>query len=102
LPVRGAALEGRPRVKEKQKNPYQRLLESLGKYRGSVKYPKTKTMWTYPKNKLGEGWTLAGLYERVSAADQLGFDVVLTADDAGIRVSYRARPDESHLPWSVR
>jgi hypothetical protein len=54
-------------------------------------------MWHYPKAKLNDGWPLGGLYERVAAADQLGYDVVLSVAEEGLRVHYQKRPDTSDI-----
>ena len=51
-------------------------------------YRKKVGMWHYPKDKLSEGWTLTDVYERVAAAEQLGYDVVLKAPKKGLEVEY--------------
>lgn len=79
--------------KEKRqiKTPYQRLAEDFEEYRRKVKFPRTVGMWNYPKARLNENWTLGDLYERVKAADQLGYDVSLFAADEGLVVRYVAK-----------
>lgn len=83
-------------MREKPITPYARLLADVRKFASSVKYPHKKLMWRYNKSDLGKHWTLTDLYERVKAADQLGYDVVLVAEDAGLAVQYAKRPD---VPW---
>ena len=83
-------------MREKPITPYARLLADVGKFASSVKNPKKRLMWRYGKQDLGKNWTLTDLYERVKAADQLGYDVVLIAEDAGLVVQYAKRPD---IPW---
>jgi hypothetical protein len=56
-----------------------------------VKHPQRKVMWRYPKDKLSTQWSLADLYERVAAANQLDYDVRLTANDDGLLVEYIKR-----------
>jgi len=74
-------------------NPYQRLLKDVKDFAWKVKYASRKIMWTYPKARLSEGWSLADLHARVSAADQLGYDVHLIANDEGLVVKYVKRAD---------
>ncbi len=82
-------------------NPYSRLKRIAIEWASSVIYPHKRLMWTYPKSKLeNESWCLANLFERVSAAGQLGYTVVLEADDSGLRVMYKKLPDE--LPWELK
>jgi hypothetical protein len=84
----------------KRFNPYTALKAEFTKYVNAVEFPKRKAMWTYPKARLGEAWNLAELWERVAAAEQLGYDVVLTATAEGLVVTYRQkRPDR---PWETR
>jgi len=79
-----------------RKNPYSALKDEFRKFVGCVKYRRRVRMWVYPKNKLGEGWSLADLAERVAAADQLNHDVVLTNDSGDLVVSYVERVT---IPW---
>lgn len=68
--------------------PYQRLRANVDEYVRKVSNPRRIGMWTYPKTRINEAWTLGDLYERVRAADQLGYDVQLIANDAGLLVQY--------------
>jgi hypothetical protein len=87
-------------VKTKPVTPYARLKTEFANFVDLVLYPHTKLLWTYPKARLDEGWTLSNLAERVSAAAQLGYDVVLTRSENGdLVVQYRKqRPTR---PWNV-
>lgn len=80
-------------MKEKPITPYERLLREVRSFAGKVKYAHRKMMWMYPKERLSEGWRLTDLYERTKAADQLDYDAVLVADDSGLKVMYKKRPD---------
>ncbi len=74
--------------------PYNRLMASMRKAWIKVKDPKRVTMWHYPKARLRDGWKLDDLWERVSAASSLGYDVCLTATEEGLWVHYvEKRPD---------
>lgn len=84
-------------MREKPITPYARLLADVRKFAISVKFAHKKLMWRYNKQDLGKNWTLTDLYERVKAAEQLGYDVVLIAEDAGLAVQYTKRPD---VPWN--
>jgi hypothetical protein len=83
--------------------PYQRLLTEFREFASKIYYPHTKTMWVYPKGKLGERWNLYDLAERTAAAEQLGYDVVLKyvndGDNPGLCVQYRKKPPLR--PWVV-
>jgi hypothetical protein len=81
-------------------NPYQRLLETFREYWRGVEYAQRKTMWRYARDSLGKNWSLVDLDQRVAAAQQIGYDVILISDDEGLLVQYRKKhPD---MPWEVR
>ena len=69
-------------------NPYNRLKEEFRSWVFKATHRQTKTMWVYPKKDLSHGWRLDTLHERVSAADQLGYDVELKATQDGLVVQY--------------
>ena len=73
----------------KRLNPYQRLLNQIKDFlRDDVKYRHKKLMWRYSKKSLNNGWDLSQVYERVQAAEQLGYDVQLIANGSGLEVHY--------------
>ena len=78
----------------KRFNPYTALLDRAQKFRSQVINPVTKFMWNYPKSDLKIGWPLDDLYQRVAAADTLGYDVKLVAAERGLEVSYVKRPKD--------
>jgi hypothetical protein len=78
-------------MRPKPVTPYTRLLNQALEVLSPVFYPRRISMWRYPKEKLSTPWRLDDLYERVVAADQLGFDVVLIAGDDGLSVKYQQR-----------
>jgi len=79
----------------KRFNPYTALLDRAQKFRSQVINPVKRIMWNYPKNELNKtGWRLNDLYERVAAADQLGWDVKLVAAERGLEVHYVKRPKD--------
>lgn len=84
-------------MKKKPVNPYSALLDRAQKFRSRVMNPVKNGMWTYPKNRLAEGWALSELYERTAAANQLGYDVKLEATDAGLEVKYVLRPQDEYF-----
>lgn len=84
----------------KRTNPYTALQISARNWARSVLYGARKTMWLYPKARLGDKWSLAHLAERVAAANQLGYDTKLENSDEGLRVVYVQRPPEA--PWEFR
>lgn len=73
----------------KRKNPYQYLLDQIREFCDKLKYRHKIFMWRYPKWQLKDKqFNLMDLWERTSAAEQLGYDVILDATDDGIEVSY--------------
>lgn len=86
-------------MKEKRKTPYQMLLKEVKEWASKVRYRHEKEMWLYPKKYLTNGWSMAELYERVSAAEQLGYDVVLYATKDGLSVRYRKQIPNVPLKW---
>lgn len=85
----------------KPKTPYQRLLEDVQEYARKVRYASTTLMWFYQKDELSNNWRLDGLNERVRAADQLGYDVILRSTDRGLEVLYRKRAPDPSRYWDV-
>jgi len=75
----------------KRTNPYNYLKAQFVEFVNSVTYRRRVRMWTYPKAKLSQGWSLVDLNERVASADQLGFDVQLRSTDDGLVVEYIAK-----------
>lgn len=89
-------------MSQKRINPYDRLKQEAKKWALKVAYPLRKTMWRYPKADLlrDGGWHLADLWERVAAAEQLGWRVELTASDEGLVVTYVKKHEDA--PWEFR
>jgi hypothetical protein len=71
---------------DKRVTPYQRLLAAARSYVSRVEHPTRKALWTCPKDKLAESWRLDNLFERVAAADLLGYDTRLNRRRAARRV----------------
>lgn len=83
----------------KRKNPYQMLLDRIIKFCGEVRHRHTRTMFVYPKDRLAEGWSLSDLYQRAAAAEQLGYDVVVSAEAQGLMVRYVKKPPTVPFEW---
>lgn len=83
----------------KRKNPYTALLEEAKRGFFKFQYPKRKSMFFFEKSKLKTGWTLDEVYQRVSAADTLGWEVILEAKDDGLHMTYRERAE---VPWTFK
>lgn len=58
-------------------------------------------MWFYPTKQLHQAWTMEKLDQRVQAADELGFDVVLRHSEDGLEVWYRKRADKLGYPFNI-
>ena len=76
----------------KKQTAYSRLLDEFREYYNAVKYPRMKLMWRYTRRNLSDSWVLSDLYQRVAAAEQIGYEVVLKAEDEGLSVWYRKKP----------
>lgn len=83
----------------KRTNPYTTLKNQFSDWVSKAINRRRVLMWTYPKNRLEEGWKLSDLSERVAAANQLGFEVVLKSSEAGLHVEYVAKVPER--PWDI-
>ena len=81
-------------MKVKPINPYQRLHEQFEQFIGRVKYPHKTLVWRYDQKLIDSHnvWAMSKLQQRVIAANQLGYDVVLESSDYGLDVFYRKRP----------
>ena len=79
-------------------NPYQRLLDKVVSFCDSLKNRHLRIMFIYPKEELNTNWGMLQLYERVVAADQLGYDVKLKATTEGLEVWYEKRV-EIPIEW---
>ncbi len=86
-------------MRDKPITPYERLRRECFQWAMTVRNPRTVSMWCYTKADLARGWDLTELFQRVSAADQLGYDVVLSASGEGLSVKYRRRPPD--MPWGL-
>ncbi len=83
----------------KRKNPYQMLLEEIIQFCRKLQFPHEREMFYYPKDKLPGNFRLDDLSERTKAADQLGYDVVLKAEDKGLIVYYRKKAPDVPYRW---
>lgn len=81
-------------------SPYTRLLNDAKNFIYKIHNPSRIFMWRYPKDKLGERWTLTDLYERTKAAEQLGYDVIVIAEDNGLTIQYRKMMPE--IPYNFK
>lgn len=86
-------------MRTKPKNPYNELHRRFSEWVNKAICRTRITMWHYPKSKLNETWTLGSLYERVAAAEQIGFEVHLTATEEGLHVTYVAKVPSR--PWDL-
>lgn len=87
-------------MKEKPVTPYARLLAEARQFAFDQKHRTVRRMWSYPKERLADGWALVDLQQRVAAAEQLGWDVVLRSTAEGLVVDYVKKPKDA--PWSFR
>jgi len=82
-------------------NPYTRLKKICKDYAMKVDYPRKISMYYWSKNKLNKqtGYVLDDVYQRVLAADALGYEVHIFADGDGMAFKYvEKRPQR---PWDL-
>lgn len=86
-------------MKRKPINPYDVLRNKYYQLRSAVLFPQRRQMWHYDIDsiKRGDTYRLNSLYQRVHAANTLGWDVRLVAHDDGLRVEYVRRPEGPDL-----
>lgn len=88
-------------MKVKPITPYERLKRIAREWADSVIYAHRRVMLTY-KNASNQSacFRLDELYERTIAAEQLGYDVLVTAVDGNLVVQYRKKAPD--VPWEIR
>ncbi len=83
----------------KRENPYCRLKRICQKWAGEVEYRQKKLMFSWTLKK-GASYNIDDFHQRIIAAGQLGYEVVVKATDNGIDVHYKKeipeRPYELH------
>lgn len=92
--------KGKGGYRMKPVNPYSRLLQEIRTFVLNLRNRKTVTMWRYPKEKLQQGWSLTDLWDRVSAANQIGWEVIIEAGDDGLTVKYRSPEPKPECDWT--
>ena len=87
----------------KIESPYQRLQREARQWVFAVLHPRRVLMFVLDKAKVRgrTTWALDDVYERVAAAEALGWDVRLTiqASDGALRMEYVQRP--ASAPWEI-
>lgn len=83
----------------KQMNPYTRLLSEIKEWCHTATFRHEKLMWYYSVNRLNESFNLSKLYERVRAAEQLGYDVLLVAKEDSLDVVYKKKLPGIPFEW---
>lgn len=92
-------------MKTRPITPYERLAQEARECLAGVIYPHRKTMWIYSKEEIQKAQYVIGsqLYERVAAANQLGYEVHLVPKDGALEVQYvKRRPTWEEIPWNLR
>lgn len=76
-------------------SPYTRLLNVAREYARRVIYPRRIVMFYYERAQLTE------LYERTVAANDLGYDVQVTADAENRHIVFHY-VKRAEVPWELR
>ncbi len=81
-------------------NPYTRLLNQIKNWVDTLEYRHEVFMWEYPKSKIDLSWKINDLYHKVSAAKQLGYEVILEiSEEEGLLVKYRKKMPIIPFEW---
>lgn len=80
--------------------PYNRLKRIANDYIYELKNKRTRSMF-WVKSEPLNGWA-SDLYQRTIAAQQLGNEVIVRADDDGIYFEYRTKTDGLTVPYELR
>jgi hypothetical protein len=75
-------------MKTKPVTPYQRLKQEMNEFCDALQFRHRVPMHCYPNSKNDGSWNLVDLSYKVDAAEQLGYDVVLTNKPDGLHVTY--------------
>lgn len=78
---------------------YRKLLNKIKDFCRKLRFPHEVQMWVYPKKRLRENWNISDLNERVAAARQLGYEVLLRSTDEGLEVWYRKEMPMIPYEW---
>lgn len=81
-----------------RKNPYVLLKERVRAWASSVLYPRRKHLFLFKKEILAS-CTLEATYQRVTAAQTLGWRVEVKATEEGLTFEYVEQP--STTPWEI-
>lgn len=85
--------------KRKVATPYARLLKEITEFCSELRFRHEATMCSVPKSRLGESFSLNDVWERTMAAEQLGYEVHLVADDSGLRFRYKKKGPMVPYEW---
>lgn len=80
-------------------SPYTRLLSEARKILWSNYYRSTKPMFTVDTSDNGT-YKLNDVNERVKAAEQLGYEVILKSDGHTLKILYREKIKKPEYPFT--
>ena len=89
---------------QKRISPYTRLQETGRRFFSKVVHPRKALMMTIPNARSSEKtWLSYEIFQRVVAADQLGYEVVLTVSDNDLVLKYiEKRPEYNTIPYEFK
>lgn len=87
-------------MKIKRTNPYTALLEEINAWVRKLKYRHTVSMfyWSLENLEPEKVWRLDDVYQRTLAAQSLGYEVVIEADEKGMAMKYKKKI-EAPFSW---
>lgn len=88
-------------MNKKPRNPYTDLLEEAKQYVRKVLHPRKVFMTRIPKNGIDQrsGYRMDDIYQKVCAAEDLGYDVQLFAVEGSLEFKYVEKPPRDPFWW---
>ena len=83
-------------------NPYTRLLNEIKDFCFKLKTRKVRPAFFIKRNSLKTNtYTLEDVYQRARAADDIGYEMIVIADDDGLRFKYREKLPRIPIYWEL-
>lgn len=80
-------------------NPYTDLVKRVEDYLEKLRYAHTVTMWQWKAGEMDA--TVSAMHQRTLAAQQMGYDVYLYANDDKLIVQYKKKIGIPDGVWGV-
>jgi hypothetical protein len=78
--------------------PYERLKTACNEAWDKLAWPKTRDMLIF----IGKNNFPQDVYQRIKAAEELGYEVIIRAKDDGVHFIYREKIEDKDRPFLLR